>query len=343
MDNRIHWLDSARAIAIMLVVFTHAHERAGDIPYYITSIFYSIDRIGVPIFFMISGGLLIPKLSNVDIVEFYKKKIPKFIFLLIFYTILTNMVYFMTMGEGFLDSLSKSIINYNGILNTSEKYGEYGYARQMWFMYSIIGIYLIAPFLSKILTNSKTKDIMLFLLVCILLNQLRLTLKYYFGAISSFDRVGVEMTGSYLSYFIIGYLIINRMENVKIGYIKLIAISIIPPLLLLLLELKKGDINWTMHWYSGSLYILISSVSVFMMIKKYFINKEIKPFSILSKYSFGIYLIHYAIIFIVLFFIRPLNLNVYLSMLIIFSTTIFVSIAYCKIISMNDYLKRAMI
>lgn len=74
MDNRIHWLDSARAIAIMLVVFTHAHERAGNIPYYITSIFYSIDRIGVPIFFMISGGLLIPKLSSVDIVEFYKKR-----------------------------------------------------------------------------------------------------------------------------------------------------------------------------------------------------------------------------------------------------------------------------
>lgn len=27
--NRIYWLDATRAFAILLVVFTHAHEQAG--------------------------------------------------------------------------------------------------------------------------------------------------------------------------------------------------------------------------------------------------------------------------------------------------------------------------
>ncbi|WP_434082058.1 acyltransferase family protein [Escherichia coli] len=59
--KRIFWLDAARAIAIILVVFTHAHERAGIHSEMLRSFFYSIDRLGVPLFFMISGGLILPK------------------------------------------------------------------------------------------------------------------------------------------------------------------------------------------------------------------------------------------------------------------------------------------
>ncbi|HEI9857587.1 TPA: acyltransferase family protein [Proteus mirabilis] len=340
MENRVHWLDSARAIAIMLVVFTHAHERSGDLPYYIKSIFYSIDRIGVPIFFMISGGLLIPKLSNIDILTFYKNKIPKFIFLLSFYTIITNVIFFVLDGVSFTDAFTKSIIDFNAIFNTKEKIGIYGHARQMWFMYSIIGIYLIAPFLSKILTNSETKDILIFFTVCVLLNQFRLTMRYYFGSINSFDRIGIEMTGSYISYFIIGYVIINRIKVVKCGYVTLFLTAIIPPVILLLTEMKTERFDWIIHWYAGSIYILISSISVFLIIKKFFHNKNIKLLNILSKYSFGIYLIHYAMIFVVLKVISLESVGQYSMMIIIFSLTIVLSVIYCNIISKNKLTKK---
>lgn len=340
MKRRIEWLDSARAIAILLVVFTHAHERAGNVPYYINSIFYSIDRVGVPIFFMISGGLLIPKLSNVDILNFYKKKIPKFILLLVFYTIITNAIYFITTGNGFFNSLSQSAINYNGIFNTSEKYGEYGYARQMWFMYSIIGIYLIAPFLSKLILNSKTKDVLIFISICIALNQLRLTLEYYFGKISSFDRIGVEMTGSYLSYFIIGHLIINKMDVVKYSYKSLVFFATTPAALLLFAEIKSGDISWPMHWYSGSVYILISSIAVMLIIKKYFLGKDVKFLSFLSKYSFGIYLSHYAIIYIVVKMLNETDFESHYRLIILFLSTVIISSAYCFLVSKNKLLSR---
>lgn len=61
-QQRIYYLDAIRAIAIILVVFTHAHEvaKVGGIG---KIMFYSIDRIGVPLFFMISGGLILPRLA----------------------------------------------------------------------------------------------------------------------------------------------------------------------------------------------------------------------------------------------------------------------------------------
>lgn len=86
MQQRIFWLDAARAIAIMLVVFTHVNGQISN-DYVLKSLFNSIDRLGVPIFIMLSGGLLLPKLSQVDFLQFYKKRIPQFIILIIFYSI----------------------------------------------------------------------------------------------------------------------------------------------------------------------------------------------------------------------------------------------------------------
>ncbi|NCH57666.1 hypothetical protein EHJ10_02320 [Cronobacter dublinensis] len=77
---RIFWIDCARFVAIIMVVFTHAHESARVTSEAAKSIFYSIDRIGVPIFFMLSGGLLLPKAHTIPILQFYKKKIAAIYF-----------------------------------------------------------------------------------------------------------------------------------------------------------------------------------------------------------------------------------------------------------------------
>ncbi|PVX31700.1 acyltransferase-like protein [Pasteurella langaaensis DSM 22999] len=79
MNQRIFWLDAARAIAIVLVVFTHIHERVGIDNYLLKSLFYNIDRLGVPIFFMLSGGLILPRLVTIDYGTFYKRRIPQFL------------------------------------------------------------------------------------------------------------------------------------------------------------------------------------------------------------------------------------------------------------------------
>ena len=74
--NRNFYLDGASTIAILLVVFTHVHEQIGVKNDIIKSIFYSVDRMGVPIFFMLSGGLVLPKLvGKVDYLKFYTKEL----------------------------------------------------------------------------------------------------------------------------------------------------------------------------------------------------------------------------------------------------------------------------
>ncbi|MFK3660021.1 acyltransferase [Scandinavium sp. NPDC088450] len=312
MHNRIHWLDAARAIAILLVVFTHCHEQAGIYDPLRASVFYTIDRLGVPIFFMISGGLIFDKVKDVDILSFYRKRVVQFLVLLVVYSVLTNTVKFILETGAVYSAFVNSLVGFNGVLNTTDKLGPYGGARQLWFMYAIIQLYLIAPFVSKMLDKAPTKNIIIFAVFCVLLNQVRLTLTTFGFGWTFLDMIsndfvgrefsGADFTGAYLLYFLIGYLIISRgilnnLNKVVLGSIA-IALLVVPSWILIKADISVGKLILPMHWYNSSLFILLSSVGLFILIKVLFENKRVWIFELLSLCSFGIYLSHYAFIYI---------------------------------------------
>ena len=312
MHNRIHWLDAARAIAILLVVFTHCHEQAGIYDPVRASIFYTIDRLGVPIFFMISGGLILDKVKDVDILSFYRKRVVQFLILLVVYSVLTNTVNIFIGTGDIYSAFVNSLVDFNGVLNTDDKLGPYGGARQLWFMYVIIQLYLIAPFVSKMLDKAPTKNIIIFAVLCVLLNQVRLTLTTFGFGWTFLDMIsndfagrefsGADFTGAYLLYFLMGYLIISRGMLNHINKAVLFSIAIVllvvPSWFLIKADFSAGKLILPMHWYNSSLFLLLSSVGLFVLIKVLFENKRIKFFEILSLCSFGIYLTHYALIYV---------------------------------------------
>lgn len=302
MQNRVYWLDAARAIAILLVVFTHCHEQAGIWDPFRSGIFYTIDRLGVPIFFMISGGLILDRIKDVDVFKFYRKRVVQFFVLLVVYSVLTNVVKISLETGDVWGSIIKSLIDYNGVINTEEKLGIYGGARQLWFMYSIIQLYLVAPFIAKLLTDSSTKNIIIFTVLCMVFNQVRVTLNTFGYGWDFLNRLGQDFTGSYLFYFLVGYLIISR--DVLKGYNKILlcAISImlvvIPSYILVSADVQAGKLIGAMHWYNGSIFILLSSVGLLILIKLLFENTRVRFLEALSLCSFGIYLSHYAFIYV---------------------------------------------
>lgn len=294
--KRVFWLDAARAIAIILVVFTHAHERAGIQSVMLKSIFYSVDRLGVPLFFMISGGLILPKLANCDLLSFYKKRIPQFIILLVFWSVITNCIKYYVDGGGVWDSLKTAFISNNGIYPNN-----YGVASQMWFMYSIIQLYLVAPFLAKMLHKASNKEIVIFLLLCVLFNQFYSTVNSFGGDWRALHRMGTDLTGPYIVFFVLGYLIIERKvwcgETIKY-FMTYLLMAIIPVISLVLIDNWNYEINNELHWYSFSLFVVISSVGLLLLIKWLFENASGSILSLVSKYSFGIFLTHSIFIYV---------------------------------------------
>ncbi|MBS6208592.1 MAG: acyltransferase [Proteus hauseri] len=341
--ERILWVDVARVIAIFLVVFTHAHEVVayGDI--YTKSIFYSMDRLAVPIFIMISGGLILPKLSNVNILSFYKKRIPQFILLIIFYSIFTSAIKYMTDGTGFYDSFLKAAIENNGITNNNKYPGSYGYARQMWYMYMIVQLYLMAPFISKMVTNTKTSHLVLFIFICLFFNQMKDTLYQLGIEIDFISKLGKDFTGPFIAYFVAGYVIMCR-DPIKLldNNITKLLLLIIPCLALLYIDVTNNKVNWSLHWYPRSLFIFFSSIGFILLIKEFFNKTNNKIISFISYFSFGVYLAHYAFIFITLKIMKIYGWddNKTLLLISLLVIPIIMSLIYAKIMSLNKYTKK---
>lgn len=335
MQQRIFWLDAARAIAIMLVVFTHVNGQISN-DYVLKSLFNSIDRLGVPIFIMLSGGLLLPKLSQVDFLQFYKKRIPQFIILIIFYSIVTSafFLYFFK-GQGFIESIFIALKNHNGVYpaNTGIQ------ASHLWFMYMIIELYLIAPFLSRLVACLTDKEILYFIILCVFFVQLKDSIGTKLDT-SFISRMGRDFLGSYLSYFLFGYLVIHR--KLSLSKIYQYMLFIIPIIVCVSVELYSKSYIARFHWYSNSIFVVVSGFGLILILKDIFHTvKEIKLFTLLSKLSFGIYLIH----IVILYAIRRIGNDVLADMGLagklsfLFITTMFFSCVITWLLSKNKYTK----
>lgn len=76
---RLSSVDTARAIAICTVVFIHASEKTRPIASWtlldniLVPLFTTIGRIGVPVFLILTGFLVLPRLNKSGVRRFYRR------------------------------------------------------------------------------------------------------------------------------------------------------------------------------------------------------------------------------------------------------------------------------
>lgn len=316
--NRIFYIDQLRALAIIAVVCAHIaliwmNSKTGNFNSIVSYVFNVFGRYGVPIFLTLTGALLLNK--NYDIYGFLKKRFPRIIYPWIFWIILAILVTTL---------IQDSFSSFNSIIHYL-KFAIKTFLTSRWYVWMLIGVYLVIPIINEFVKNKGLKGVEYFLVLWFITSIIS-CISLYFNISTYF--LDLTFFAGPLGFVMLGYYLHNK--KFKYSPNKLVIIGLILFILGIALKvilLWKGINIFACRYYifqtkshlEIDIFAIIETIGMFIMIKYLSINikgvtklskflstgKIRKLTNSLSRSSFGIYLNHYIIISI----ITSLSLN----------------------------------
>ena len=296
MKEKYFWVDVLRVFAIAAVVVVHVSAdiitewRTVPRDWWWAANFYdSLARGAVPIFVMVSGALLLGKSESYR--DFFIKRFQRifipFVAWTVFYLLWRKFFYEPSMG---LPEAIKRVMN-----------GEVHF--HLWFLYLIIGLYLITPLLRALTAHGTRRDLLYFLGLCFFVAALvpfweRLDDIFFHTGIRF--QIPLEMAQGFIGYFLFGFVLLRES---KPSFFSAAGFAWIATLLvcffgsgLIALRFNRfpalfyDNLAPNVAIYAASFFILVKEASPWLEIR---LNAGIKQLLLsLSGASFGIYLIH---------------------------------------------------
>ena len=280
---RYHYIDVLRVFSIFLVMvlhcfgdYFHKESSIGSTLWWGLGFVNELCRAGVPIFFMISGFLIL-KNDIPDVRTFYKRRLSKICIPFLCY----NAFYFISR------CISEREINPWVFIN---EFFDSGSAYHLWFIYSLAFIYLMIPFVKMIIDKCSYKMLIGFFIFSIF----QTTLKPFINTVSNgyiYIYLNLDGISGYLGYAILGYILgtYDLTPRVKkIIYASAIVSFIAFPLVSMYWA-EEGTLSLFNGGYSLNHYI--EAAALFILFKDR-ANVKMKFFSIMSVLVMDAYFIH---------------------------------------------------
>lgn len=337
MNKRIFYYDQLRAFAIFCIIACHVSadivvktEIFGTNLFFYSLILNSLREIGVPLFVMISGALLLNKKENLNI--FFKKRLSRVVMPYLFWLII---FYFFLLIMG----------NYNFIMFNMNPFdyffaalmGLKGVWHYLWFVPMILIVYAVIFILNKL--NEKNDKTLKIALVLSIILIILMDLKFI-----TLSNILVSYM-SYSVFAIIGYHLANfdisnnrYLENINLTNNSLCVFSCLLMLVIfiyqLLLDFNLSILNAKFSHVSyfdiSNVFLLISIFLFFMFISRssgklreiynFLESSYIGKITLsLSLCSYGIYLCHMMILLSLKFlldYLKPQMPSIYLTILL---------------------------
>lgn len=306
----IPWVDFIRVVAIFLVVMVHVSGQLtnawGKIPndqWMIANVYGSLARISVPLFFMISGYLLMPRSESLR--SFYTKRMTKIL------------VPFVVWSLIYLSWYCGSHTCTPGLVSNLLLFkGTYYH---LWFLYSLIGIYLILPVFRLIIRPDTDRQLLWYFIALWLVFEPGLAIADRFWGLKV--NISVPVARGYVCFFVLGYL----LGEVTLSRSRVIVSIVIGSLGLLVTILGTYLLTFNSGQFDGffydfvSLNVILASGAAFVLLRWI---SERKPFTpphvhwivrTLAVSSFGVYLIHVIILEVLNDWIPFLHINSFMG------------------------------
>jgi surface polysaccharide O-acyltransferase-like enzyme len=282
----IPWVDFVRFIAAFLVVLAHIEGWNGE-PSWASTLYYTITRVGVPFFFLISGYLLLSK--EEDVWTFLKKRASRLIIPFLAWSIFYDLIHARPFEE--------SGVTLEGILKMFIRILRGARGGHLWFLYSLLGLYLLTPILRVFVAKAKPSELYYYIGLWFMAAPVLYIIEGLTPLRNGFE---IYYVGGYVGYFLIGY-VLGRLETTSfvtrlalIFFIVTFAFSFFA----IWYGLPTLDNELPFRSYP-SLNVILMSIAAFILTR---VVGEKAPAPVLriselaGKFSFGIYLIHVMVI-----------------------------------------------
>ena len=326
-NYRITYLDTLRATACLFVVAIHTilgwtdfvanHDARVVVDITIAE---TIFHTAVPIFLMISGALLLRKEKEINWRK-TKSYVLRMILVLATFGLAYCLIESFSNGDRGFALISNSIMN----LLSGKSWAA------MWYIYMIIGIYILTPVLKKYTDNCTQKDFTILITILLFICSVIPTINGFTNThLTQFYLDGLI----YVFYYLLG----------QYSYRYNISTHIIAPIGII--GIMGTSIQYLFNIpFSGSTlastFVVMTSFALFSLIKN--LNpRNNKATDLIAKYSFGIYLVHTFWLNVLNkgFNVNPGSLPPVIGEFSIFSYALLASIASCFILYRLPFFKK---
>ena len=262
-------IDILRIFAFVFIVMLHTLNRQYGLTVWMSG--YAVISIGINLFIMISGYLLLDRTETVK--EFFRKRFFSILPLFIIFNIIY--IYF-----------------YNHSFITIKKIS----APHFWYIYMILGLYLLTPWLRKVLqyAEKETFYVVILWFLCNVFNPYMQFFRFPKIPFSHFPITG------FIGYYILGYYLKKyRYKLEKIPFICVIGVYITGFLISVLstkyVLVTTGN-RISDFFDKNSLGTFFMSVSFFIFWIKFNFKNRNKVIRMISDSTYFAYLIHIIIL-----------------------------------------------
>jgi len=306
--TRVLYADLLRIISTFAVIILHTSASkwyitpVSSFEWQVFNIYDSMVRWCIPLFLMLSGMFFLDPEKKISKKDIYSKYIYRVFCALVFWGIF----------YGLSILLIKSIIGHTELsiydfakIPAKIVFGPPCY--HLWFLYAIIGLYILTPLLRIFISACTKKDLEYYLVLFMLFGTLLPLLNAVFHQIKpslSINMSIAELSG-FMGYFIAGYYF--SKHDISRSMVNIIYVIAVVSMLITIVVTSFVSIheNQPIDFLYGYLLpnTMFSSYAVFLFIKTKlkgysFEEKTANGIIYVSSCTFGIYLVHYMFILI---------------------------------------------
>lgn len=305
-SKRIFYFDALRAFAILCVVLLHVTGHLGEIMNYNIHTIYSLSgvyetfannffRIGVDLFLMLSGALLLGR--DWDVAGFFKKRIPRIAIPFLFWSSVFTVM--LITSSYFISSIN--FVNDFGFSSLLKLFIDTLLFRApgsvvYWFFWMMLYVYLIMPVLNNWINNTQLINVEYLLIIwAIFISVIYPLNNQYLNLLSDFI--------SPLALVVLGYYLRYSERKIFNSLSFSVILIIIPSIAMLLYSycVVGNSILFVFHRYS--LLVVILAIGIFCLFKTSNTINEASGnvaniISSIAVCSYGMYLIHSQMIMV---------------------------------------------